>query len=500
MRRIFRRFIVVLPALIIQIAWYAFLVLVIAPYAVYVNAVLSGIAIIAVLYIHSKRDEGTYKELWITVLLIFPVLGTLLYISFGDKRTSKPLKRRLEKSYSRITPLRQNGYLEEIEKEDLRAARIMRSISNASGMPVQKGSCEYFPLGDDMYPKMTEALKSAERFIYCEYFIVNEGILWNSFVDIMAEKAAAGVEVLVMYDDIGSISTYSYRNVKKLREKGIKCVAFNPMYFLHGTANYRDHRKILVVDNKVAFSGGINLSDEYINKKVRFGHWKDIGFKVTGEAVKNFTYMFCTFWNAFAKSPITENTYEPENYCEVGGDSYVLSYSDTPVGNFAYSNTLYIELLSQATDYVWFYTPYLMLGDMLLDAFIRAASRGVDVRIIMPGIPDKKTVYKISKSYYKKLLDAGVKIYEYTSGFVHAKACVTDDKICTVGTVNLDYRSLFLHFENNSLFYKSNMVASVKEDFLKTCAKCRKVELGDLKKNIFHAMADALRRFIAPLF
>ena len=499
MKRVFRRFVLVLPALILQVLWYITLIRVFNAYAIYLNGLLALFSIIFVFFILSRRDEGTYKQLWITVLLVFPLLGTILYVSFGNKRTARPIRKRLNKSFSKTPPLEKTDYIEKIEEEDLRIARIMNSVMAPSGMPIQKiETCEYYPLGDDMYPHMLTALRGAKKFIYCEYFIVNEGILWNSFVDIMAEKAKEGVEVLVMYDDIGSISTYSYSNVKKLRAKGIKCQAFNPMYFLHGTANYRDHRKILVVDNEVAFSGGINLSDEYINKKVRFGHWKDIGFKVTGDAVKNFTYMFCTFWNAFSKTPITENTYEKES---VGGEEgYVLSYFDTPVENYATSNTLYIELLSQAKNYVWFYTPYLMLGDMLLDAFCRAAERGVDVKIIMPGIPDKKRVYKMSKSYYKKLLDAGVEIYEYSKGFVHSKACIFDDTLCTIGTVNLDYRSLYLHFENNSLFYKSKILFDLKDDFMKTLKTCRKVELSDIKRNVLHGMADAVRRFIAPLF
>ena len=295
-----------------------------------------------------------------------------------------------------------------------------------------------------------------------------------------------GVDVRVIYDDLGSISSFNFSNVRELKKKGIPCIPFNPFLALKGTANYRDHRKMLIIDNEVAYSGGINLSDRYINLEHPYGHWKDTGFRITGEPVKNFTHMFLTFWNAFSlekeAGQLAMPTY-PKRYPAPPHtfDGYVLSYYDSPLNHEATSNQLFIDLLSQSTDYAWFFTPYLMLGDDLMDAMISAAQRGVDVRIIMPGIPDKKLIFRMSRSFYQVLLTGGIKIYEYTPGFVHAKSFVSDDKVATIGTVNLDYRSLFLHFENNSFFYRSSIIAAIKDDFIATQAKCKEVKPYDMK-------------------
>ena len=358
----------------------------------------------------------------------------------------------------------------------------------------------YYPLGEFLWKDMVAALETAEKFIFAEYFIVEDGLMWDTMVEIMARKAAQGVDVRFLYDDFGSISTYSFENVRKLREKGIQCVVFNPVTKIKGTVNYRDHRKMLIVDGKTAFSGGINLADEYINRVEKFGHWKDIGFRITGAPVQNYTRMFTEFWNAFSKSKIPVHEPALPAVAETGGaNGYVLSYYDSPVDAEDISNTLYVELLSQAERYAWFYTPYLMLGDTLMDAFVRAARRGVDVRIIMPGVPDKKVVYRMSRSYYAALLEAGVRIFEYTPGFVHAKGCVIDDVVGTIGTVNLDYRSLFLHFENNSLFCGAPLLADFKADFLATQEQCAERTKDNVKKGFFKWVLDGILRIFAPL-
>lgn len=363
---------------------------------------------------------------------------------------------------------------------------------------MKNDSAEYYPLGEDMFAAMCRELKKAEKFIFLEYFIIQEGKFWDGLVDILAEKAAAGVDVRVMYDDFGCLSTFSRKDAMKLIVKKIKVAVFNPLVFVSARLNNRDHRKIMVIDGKVAFSGGVNLADEYINERDRFGHWKDIGFKLTGKAVISYTYMFMEFWNAFSLSKIPAD-YLNIAYEEEHNDGYVLSYYDSPFSSDAVSNNLFTELLSQATDYVWFFTPYLMLGDTLRDAFIRAAKRGVDVRIMMPGIPDKKMVYRMSRSYYRHLLEAGVKIYEYTPGFLHAKACVCDDKLAVIGTVNLDYRSLFLHFECSTIFYKAALISDVKRDFEETQCKCSRRILENEKKGLIHRVVNSILRLFAPL-
>lgn len=505
MGKVIRRVFAIIPAVFLQILWIYVLLGWLAPWAAVINGVLSVLALLFVLYIITKRDEGTYKILWLLVILTAPLPGAALYLFFGNKRTTRPLKKRLE-SAPPLPELPGRGDIrrvwEALEGEDGRMAQTFRYVQSLTGFPLYFNTgAAYFPLGDDLFPAMLEELERAERFIFAEYFIVENGVMWDSMVEIMARKAAEGVDVRVLYDDLGSISTYSRESAAALRARGIRCVAFNPLVFVKGTLNYRDHRKMLVVDGRAAFSGGINLADEYINRVERFGHWKDIGFRLTGAAVAGYTRMFAEFWNAFSNEPIPQKLLAPLHVeTEAEADGYVLSYYDSPLCREAVSNELYIELLSMARERAWFFTPYLMLGDALLDAFVRAASRGVDVRIIMPGVPDKKLVFRMSRSFYPVLLEAGVRIYEYVPGFVHAKGCVIDGVVGTVGTVNLDYRSLFLHFENNALFYRASLLRRMEEDFLDTQARCREMRLGEnVKVGFWRWTLDGILRVFTPL-
>lgn len=502
MKKIVRRVFTILPAILLQCAWLYILFQWLAPWAVLINTALSILSFLFVLYIITKQDEGTYKILWLLVILAFPLPGTALYMLFGNKRTTKPLRKKLEAVSSLSSQSKcSSSVYHELAKADSRMAQTFQYIQDATGFPVYPNeTAQYYPLGDKLFPAMLAELENAERFIFVEYFIVEPGTMWDTMVEIMARKAAQGVVVRMLYDDLGSISTYTGDNVKELWKKGIQCVPFNPLVFIRGTLNYRDHRKMLVVDGKVAFSGGVNLADEYINQVERFGHWKDIGFRLTGPAVQSYTRMFTEFWNAFAAAPISKEllALPPMEVRENQG--FVISYYDSPLRTQAVSNEVYIDLLSQAERYAYFFTPYLMPGEALLNAFVRAARRGVDVRIIMPGIPDKKLVFRMSHSFYPVLLEAGVKIYEYTPGFVHAKGCVVDDRVGTIGTVNLDYRSLFLHFENNSLFYDAPILSDIKVDFLDTQAQCREMRLGEnVNVNFRHWLMDGILRIFAPL-
>ena len=503
MNKILRRILTILPAILLQAIWLAVLFSWLAPWAAAISFALSILAFLLVLYIITKQDEGTYKIIWLLLVLTVPLPGALVYLIFGNKRTTKPLQKKLAEA--KPLPDRADDtapLYEELSAMDGRAAQTFRTLQNMTGFPLRPNrSAVYYPLGDDMFPVMLQELEKAERFIFVEYFILEDGLMWDSMVEIMARKAAQGVDVRVLYDDLGSIGTYSWKNAGSLAKKGIRVAPFNPLLFIKGTLNCRDHRKMLVIDGKVAFSGGVNLADEYINHIERFGHWKDIGFKLTGEAVENYTRMFATFWNAFAHDPVPDEflTSPEAPGPDAPKDGLVLSYYDSPLGSCAVSNELFIDLLSQAKDYAWFYTPYLMPGDALLGAFVRAARRGVDVRVIMPGIPDKKLVYRMGRSFYPVLLQAGVKIYEYTPGFVHAKASLVDGAIGSVGTVNLDYRSLFLHFENNSLFYRASLLEDLKADYLATQAKCRERTTDNIDRGFWHWITDGILRIFAPL-
>lgn len=490
-----------IPVVLLQLAWMLALAWLWSDAAEILDFIVSIVSFNFVLFIVTKRDESTYKILWLILILAFPVPGTLLYWMYGNQKSAKPIRKKLERSQGEMVLYKdvcREEIFEEIAKQDERLSLVLKRTQQETGYQMVRNEySEYFPLGEDMHKSILVELKKAKKYIFAEYFIVENGEMWDSMVDIMAEKVEQGVEVYFMYDDVGSISTYSLRNLRDLKKRGIKCVSFNPIKFLTGTLNYRDHRKMLVIDGEIAYSGGVNLADEYINKKKKYGHWKDIGFCVKGAAAQIYAQMFLEFWNAFAKERLDPSKYFPpfpKNTTEPN-DGYVLSYFDSPVTFETYSNDLYIDLLYQAEKTAWFYTPYLIPGDYLLQAFIKAAERGVDVRIIIPGIPDKKAIYRMSRSYYRPLIEAGVKVYEYIPGFVHAKGCIVDGKVGTIGTVNLDYRSLFLHFENNSIFYHSAVLKDFERDFLQTQSKSRQRTLADVKLKTI----DKVMRIFAPL-
>ncbi len=501
--KILRRVLALLPAVCLQALWICVLLVWLAPWAAVLNFALSVLAFLFVLYLITKRQESTYRMLWLLVILTFPLAGALLYLLFGNRRTTRPLKKKLDAERERAgepqnpdtTPL-----YDAMRAEEPRLAQTFRWVEDVTGFPLHENTgADYYPLGDEMFPQMLEAVRSAQKYVFLEYFIVDTGSLWDELTEALAEKAKQGVDVRVLYDDLGSISTFTKKDAEDLRRKGVRCEPFNPMVFIKGTLNCRSHRKMLVVDGRVAFSGGINLADEYVNRVVKYGHWKDIGFRLTGDAVGNYVRMFVEFWNAFTRDRIPDELLLPPSTPSGTRDGYVLSYYDSPLREDAVSNRLYIELLGQAKETAWFYTPYLMPGDALLDAFTFAARRGVDVRILLPGISDNKLAQRMAQSYYRVLLEAGVKLYEYEPGFVHAKACLVDGIVGTVGTVNLDYRSLFLHFENNSLFYRSSLLDRLREDYLSTQALCRELTLDGIGHGFWKWLADGILRVFTPL-
>ena len=404
MGKIIRRILTIIPAVALQSLWLLLLMKWLTPYAPIIVSLLSVAAFFLVVFIIIKRDETAYKLLWLLVILSLPLVGALLYLLFGNKRTARPLKRRLQQVQKSCNP--QPLPIKEAPFDgEKRMGQTVRWLEEKTQYPMcAVEQVRYYPLGDNMFPDMLADLKNARNSIYVEYFIIEPGHMWDAIVNELEVKMEQGVDVRVIYDDLGSISSFNFSNVRELKKKGIPCIPFNPFLALKGTANYRDHRKMLIIDNEVAYSGGINLSDRYINLEHPYGHWKDTGFRITGEPVKNFTHMFLTFWNAFSlekeAGQLAMPTY-PKRYPAPPHtfDGYVLSYYDSPLNHEATSNQLFIDLLSQSTDYAWFFTPYLMLGDDLMDAMISAAQRGVDVRIIMPGIPDKKLIFRMSRSF-----------------------------------------------------------------------------------------------------
>lgn len=469
---------------------------------IYSEVIFDILKVFSIIYIIHKPINPSYKLTWIVLIAVLPVLGIVMFLLFGNVGIPKMLKKTFIKNKElsqKFLNYKKEDYM--ILKEmDIYKYKQACFLTNVSDYPLYRSNnIEYLDIGEKYLEKLLIDLKKAEKYIFLEYFIIEPGIFLNSIIDILEQKVKDGVDVRLIYDDFGSLPTFSQKNVYQLKTRGIKCISFNPLFFIKGTLNNRDHRKILIIDGNVAFSGGINLADEYINKKKKYGHWKDIGFKLTGTPVKSYNYMFIEFWNAFSNEKIDSNIINECLSERKNENGYIISYYDSPAYKEHISNNLYIDLLSQAINYAWFYTPYLIIGDFLMDALIKAAERGVDVRIFIPGIPDKKIVYRLSKSYYAPLLKAGIKIFEYTPGFIHAKACLIDDNIGTIGTVNLDYRSLFLHFECNSLFYKSSILDELKIDMIETQKKCKEVKEKDIKKGYFHRVFDAILRIFAPL-
>lgn len=502
LKKVFSRTVVTALLIVIQVAWLAALLLQLGNSLPAIQTVLRILSLVAILFVIKSDMNPSYKIGWILLIAVLPILGGLMYVIFGNKRPTKNmremLRTQLEKSAEYL------GTQESITGElDGGAAGLFKYLEGSAGYPTAKNTTvRYYRVGEEMYADLLPELEKAEKFIFLEYFIIRPGEMWDGVLEILKRKAAAGVDVRIIYDDMGCIDILPANYNATLEGWGIRTMAFNrfvPAVSL--VMNNRDHRKITVIDGKVGFTGGINISDEYINVKERFGHWKDTGLMLKGPGVFNLTLMFLEMWNAFNKDGDRYAEFIPDSFEECGSadDGYVLSFSDSPLDNESVGESVYTDMLYQAKDYIYITTPYLAIDSELQTALCMAAKRGVDVRMITPGIPDKKLVYRLTRSYYPTLLRAGVKIYEYTPGFIHAKSFVCDDKLCVVGTINMDYRSLYLHFECGTLMYNNPEIKQVKKDDLDTMEKCRKVELSDMKTNFLGELFDSFLRSVAPL-
>ncbi|MDD8048656.1 MAG: cardiolipin synthase [Thomasclavelia sp.] len=458
------------------------------------------ISFIIAIYIVSKDEDPDYKIIWIFIILIVPLFGGMTYILFGNKKPSRRLREAYEFDYESTNKyIYPNDKIKEINDE---YKGQMNYLVN-QGYPLYDDSClEYYDLGDRNYPDLIKELKKAQHFIFMEYFIVHDGKMFSEILSILEEKVKQGVEVRFMYDDVGCANTLPNKYYLQLRKKGIQSIAFNPFKPIISVAmNNRDHRKITVIDGNVGFCGGFNLADEYINQKERFGHWKDTGVMIKGNATWNLTIMFLNTWHVATKTREDIDKYHPRNYPsqEIQPNGYILPYGDSPLDNELVGANVYLNLINQSKRYVYIDAPYLIINSELQNALINAAKRGVDIRIVTPGIPDKKIVFKVTRSYYEDLVTNGIKIYEYTPGFVHAKNFVVDDEVATVGTINLDYRSLYLHFECGVYMYKCTKIMDIKEDFFNTINKSHQIKEEDIKKGKFRDVWTMILRLIAPI-
>jgi cardiolipin synthase len=501
-------------ALIIQMIWLGMFLGRFATLSQEISFALTVISLLITIYILAKNENSAYKLSWLVIILSFPIFGGVLYLFFGNKTPSRKMSSKIEKVHrEKSRNFKQSeAVMNELKKDSERVAGRCRYLYEKTGSPVWKNTeTTYFPLGEDMFEDMLRELEQAKHFIFLEYFIIEDGIFWGSIVDVLKRKAKEGLDVRLMYDDIGCLMLLPKEYVEEMEEAGISCIAFNPFKPILSLAmNNRDHRKIMVIDGHTAYTGGVNLADEYINMLDRFGHWKDTAMKFTGDAALNFTEMFLEMWNAFRETdkdftPFLgeswkgEEEFSEENWESSTAVGYVQPFGDTPLDDDPTSENLYMDILSQAVDYVYIYTPYLIIGDTMRHALCMAAARGVDVKIITPGIPDKNLVFRMTRSNYKELLKAGVEIYEYKLGFIHAKSYVSDDRDAVIGTINMDYRSLYLHFECGAYLYKTESVLEMKQDFLRTLKKSRKIELSVLRQGVIQEVFDAVLQIIAPL-
>jgi len=374
-------------------------------------------------------------------------------------------------------------------------------LLNIANLPTYENTLvEYLEIGETYYKRLIEELKKAERFIFLEYFIIDEGKMWDSILEILKEKVKEGVDVRVIYDDMGCIVTLPKQYYKTLSKYGIKSCSFNKFVpVLSSRLNNRDHRKIVVIDGRIGFTGGINLADEYINAIEKYGHWKDNGVLIKGKAVFSLTMMFLSIWDSITNQKEDYNKFKPD-YCEkYETDGYVIPYDDNPLDNEKVGQTVYLNLINKAKKYIYITTPYLVIDNELEMSLKIAAKNGIDVKIITPGIPDKKSVNEVTKAYYPNLIESGIEIYEYTPGFIHEKMVIVDDIYATVGTVNLDYRSFYFHFECGILLYKNSSIKDMKKDLVETLTKSKKITIKDTKINFFRSLKRAILRLFAPL-
>ena len=502
---IYGRTLFVILAVLVQVAVLALCFTWLANYKTYISMGLMLLSAILVIYIVNSKSNPAFKLAWVIPMLVFPVFGGLIYICFrlqpGARAVDKRL-RKLQKLTAHFTP-QQTDVHDKLARESAQVANLSAYLYKFGGYPTYENTAvKYFRSGEEKFEALIPELEKAEKFIFLEYFILEESYMWDTVLEVLKRKVKEGVEVRLMYDGTCSISLLPYEYPKQLREYGIQCKEFGPIVPILSTSqNNRDHRKICVIDGKVAFTGGVNLADEYINKKVRFGHWKDTAIKIEGDAVQSFTMMFLQMWNITERQPEDYAKYLTEKQPGFSRkDGYIIPYGDSPFDHENVGEEVYFHILNHAKKYVHIMTPYLILDNEMIDALTRAAKGGIEVQIIMPHIPDKPYAFYLAKTYYEELIAGGVEIYEYTPGFVHAKVFTSDDDTATVGSINLDYRSLYLHFECGVFIYRNPVVRDIEKDFQETLAKCQKITMTEVRnRSTFVKIYGQVLRIVAPL-
>lgn len=504
----FSRLGIIIVLILIQISILLSIYQLFIDYFPHINLFLSVFSIVMIFYLFNDKMSYSAKLTWLGIIMLFPIPGTIMLFLTKYDFGHYTLKKRtgdLVKSTKNILQ-HDKRIMNNPELKNSGTTDLCRYVNRTGCFPLYDNTeTEYFPCGEAKFASLLEELEKAEDFIFMEYFIIAEGYMWGKILEILQRKAEQGVDVRVMYDGMCEMSTLTHDYPKRLAELGIKCKAFAPIApFLSTHYNYRDHRKILVIDGKVAYNGGINLADEYINKLERFGHWKDTAVMIKGSAVQSFILMFLQMWNIDEEKPDWDRWLTIPKNIDINrkrAEGFVMPYADCPLDNEKVGENVYMDIFNHATKYVHIMTPYLILDGELERAIKFAAERGIDVRLILPGIPDKKTAYALAKTHYKELIKSGVKIYEYTPGFVHAKVFVCDDEKAVVGTINLDYRSLYHHFECATYMYRTSCIPAIEADFQQTLRDCRRVTPETIKKEkLYYKIMGQVLKLVAPLF
>ncbi|MGN1277388.1 MAG: cardiolipin synthase, partial [Floccifex sp.] len=452
----------------------------------FVYGVLVVISIFTCIHVINRNSDSSSKLLWVFCIMALPLFGCIIYLLFGEKKIPKELMvqdRQAVEDYKKY--IQQNQIMLQDAKDDLVANRMAFMAWNNGYFPIYRNcQTKYFKTGEDQYNEMIQELIKAKKFIFIEFFIINKSVMWDTILQILLDKVEDGVDVRLIYDDFGSIGFYETDYCDWLNHKGIKTHVFNPIKpQLAIQMNNRDHRKIIVIDGKVGFTGGCNISDEYINTKPRFGYWKDMGLMVKGPCVETLTISFLQIWNYEQKSntDYTKFIYNENNFL-YPSNGFVLPFFDSPTDDKYVGKNMHLNMLNHAIHYFWITTPYLILDSEMVSALDLAVDNGVDVRIVVPGIPDKRMVYEVTKSNMDTLIRKGVKVYEYTPGFIHGKVCLSDDHSALVGTVNMDFRSYYLHYECGIWMKDTNCIEDIKKDFIQIFKASHLVTLEDCDK------------------
>lgn len=502
---LFKRVTLVSLAILAQIFTLAIITWRFSNYFLLFDTIFMIVSVLVVLHILNRRSDPTYKIAWIIPIMLFPVLGGLFYVLLGGMGLSNRMKNKMHTIIDKMKECLHEHptTLNNLEEENSIAFNQARYIEKYSACPVYDNSAtEFLPSGEVFFEKLLEELKKAKKYIFIEFFIIEEGLMWNSILDILKEKAKEGLDVRVIYDDFGCVMKLP-RDYKKILEGfGIKCCVFNPYIpVVSFHLNNRNHRKIVVIDGKTGYTGGVNIADEYINAVEKFGHWRDSVVEIKGDAVWSLTVMFLSMWGYLTKDNEEYEAFIPDDYdMSVDCHGYVQPFDDSPLDDEHVSETVYLNLISQAEKYIYIETPYLIIDNKMMVALNMASKRGVDVRILTPGIPDKWYAYSVTQFNYEGLLEAGVSIYQYTPGFNHGKTFVVDDEYAVVGTINLDFRSLYLHFECGVWMYNTDTVLQVKESTLEALKVSRRVGMEDIKSTPkIKRLGRAVLRIFAPL-